>query len=339
MTTSLRPTWIFRLAIFAAFVAGFVLLFVLPLHFKGAAINDERVADFIEISRGLGEALIVAAILAAIVDPYAKFRLGKEIGREIARETAGEHLPLKLREALESIQDIKLYLVRMFIDVDLQNSFDNPGLLQWRMTIHYEVENASWNDHRFPHQVAISDSSAEKADGKVVEVACYWNGKQRYRMAQGDESMTRMSQKKDGVTYFVHENELPIKSSRRARIDKAEYYHTTERLVADSEIQVIQVALPTIGVTLTVRQPKDLTVNTSLEYVDGSSPECPTGEQKGLVWRWQSDRAYLTNEHIWIMFETDNAGIDREKRSDSKAKAAVAIATPPASNLDAGVFT
>jgi hypothetical protein len=318
VNTRKAPVWTFWVAVAVIFAVGIALRFFVPSHWApGPGLNEHKSVGIIGILTGLGEALIIAAIVAAVVDPYAKFRLGKEVGREIAKETAGQHLPLELRQALESIQEINLYLLRMAVDVELEKVDSHPGLLKWRMTMHYEVENASWNKRSFEHRVSISDSRAESADGKVIEVAHYLNGACQYRLREPDQELNRMCKKEEGTTFFTHEAPRKISSSRQGAAEKCEYFNSTERLVADSEVQVIQVSLPTVGVVVTVRHPQGVSINTSLEYVDGSVPECPDGEKKGRVWRWKSSRAYLTNEHIWLMYELDKPTPDPVSGPDS----------------------
>lgn len=155
--TKISPTWAFYIAISCVFLVGGALRFWIPLH-----LDEKAHPTSVETVKGVGEALIVAALLAGVVDPYVKFRLGKEVGREIPKETAGEHLPEELRQALEGIQDIKLYMRRMVIDCTLEDVDGSDNLLKWRMTMHYEVENASWKRRKFEHKLTITDAKSTK---------------------------------------------------------------------------------------------------------------------------------------------------------------------------------
>src|SRR5665213_4417098 len=156
--TKVGPTWIFYLVIAGVFIVGLVLRFAIPGYLEAHVTSKPQDHSSItETIAGIGEALIVAAILASVVDPYAKFRLGKEVGREIARETAGEHLPEELRKELEGMQDIKLYMRNMTVECTLEDVKEADSLLKWRMTMHYEVENASWKQRAFDHRLTITD--------------------------------------------------------------------------------------------------------------------------------------------------------------------------------------
>jgi len=305
--TRISPTWIFYIAIASVFVLGVLLRFVLASqleqHFAG---TPEQEHPAVETIRGVGEAFIVAAILAGVVDPYAKFRLGKEVGREIAKETAGEHLPEELRQALEGIQDIKLYIRRMAIDCTLEEVESNPNLLKWRMTMHYEVENASWKRRAFKHRLTIPDEELNEARMQITEVAHKINGKRKYRLKGTDDEFKAMCHKQPPFIIFSYAHPTKIRSTRLGDIDRCEYHTSTERRVPVSEIQVIQFTLPTIGVVLTVRHPPGVKVETSLEHIDGATPEPPEGETADEVSRWKSDRAYLGNEHLWVMYERQN---------------------------------
>src|ERR1017187_7645527 len=302
------PVWTFWGLLLLMFVVGFTLMGVSAVS---RVQRDEKTGDSnkaakqpptdrdsnharksaLDLLDGLGEALMIAALLAAVVDPYAKFRLGKEIGREIAKDTLGEHLPIELREALEGIQDIGLYLRRMTVDAVLEPDSAHPGFLVWRMTIRYEVENSSWTKRPYEHRASIADSAAARADGKFIEVSHYVNGDCKYKLDGSNPQLVSMCKKEDGVTLFAHPDKHKIPSGRQGVTEECVYFHSTERLVPDSEIQLIQVSLPTVGINITVKHPEGISINASLEYVDGISPEIPEGERKGRAVRWKSKRA------------------------------------------------
>jgi hypothetical protein len=294
--------------------------------------NNHPQKTAVDLLEGLGEALVIAALLAAVVDPYVKFRLGTEIGREIAKETLGEHLPIELRTALEKIQEIDLYLRGMTIDAVLEPDPSHPGFLVWNTTIRYEVENASWVKRGFEHQVSIADSEAARADGKISEASHYVNGEPRYKLNGSSPGFSTMCKKDSGVTAFIHTDKHKIPSSRQGVTEKNVYFHTTERLVPDSEIQLIQLSLPTVGITLTVKHPEGISIDTSLEFIDEISPEVPEGQKEGQAVRWNSKRAYLKNEHIWIMYEIDKK---EEALKQSQPIAAPKPAEEPASPTSA----
>lgn len=297
------PTWLFYLVIAGMFIVGLTLRFAIPGYVEARWPRITPNRPFIDTIAGVGEALIVAALLAGVVDPYVKLRLGKEVGREIAKETAGEHLPEELRKELEGMQDIKLYMRNMTVDCTLAYVRESDGLLKWHMTMHYEVENASWRPRPFEHRLAITDEEVKEAQMKIIEVAHNINGSRKYRLRGTDREFTAMCDEKLPLTVFTYAYPTQIRSTRCGPIDKCEYFTTTERLVPSAEIQVIQVSLPTIGVTLTVRHPPNVKIETSLEHIDGCYPDSPEGEVDGEVSRWRSDRAYLSNEHLWVMYE------------------------------------
>lgn len=316
MKTRLSPVWVFRFLIFATLILGLALRFAVPMGAArlehGRAQNrihswmeqHKELADgAIEISRGLGEALFIAAVLAAFVDPYAKFRLGKEVGSEIARETVGQHLPEELREALERIQDIDLYQLKMVIHVTLEAVDAQPAMLRWQTAMSFEVKNASWNKHRFEHTVSVSDSAAECHDGRVIAVGHSVDGKSKYDLREPAAELARLCTHTDGSTLFHHDHAEKIASTRLGSTHRYEYSSTTERLVPEGEIQVVQVILPTVGIDLTVHHPADTMIHTSIQYIYGIAPEPVDGAPKETAARWNSERAYLTNEHIWIMYE------------------------------------
>jgi hypothetical protein len=333
MNTKVSPTWIFRLLIFATLALGVTLRFAAPMladrllesppkllgKHAGEVIqrHKEIVAGSAEIIKGLGEALFIAAILAAIVDPYTKFRLGKEIGREIAHETAGQHLPQPLRQALENIEDISLYQVDFAIEVTLENVASPPDFLKWKTAMHFEVRNASWNKRVFEHRVAIMDSAAERADGKIIAVSHTLDGTVEYDLKESDPALARMCNREDGITFFRHKSPRKIASTRLGTTHKYEYSSVTERLVAPAEVQAIQLLRPAVGIVLTVRHPAGIIIRTSLQHIDEVTPETPSGETPGRAALWKSERAYLTNEHIWIMYENPKPA---ETRPDPSPK-------------------
>jgi hypothetical protein len=343
INTKVSPAWFFRILIFATLVLGIVFQFGSPVvadrllanpynplgKHTGAFIERHKniVAGAAEIARGLGEALIIASILGLLVDPYVKFRLIKEVGPEIAREAVGEHLPAELRQQLERIQDIDLYQLNMVINITLDQVDALPGYMKWQTAMRHEVKNVSWNKHPFEHRFSISDSAAERHDGRIIAVSHSVDDKVQYSLTDPSVELNSMLTRVDSTTFFKHPDARKIASTRVGPTHKYEYACTTERFVPHSEIQVIQVLFPTVGIDLTVHHPPKVAIHTSLQYVDGIEPKTPEGETPGQCTRWQCGRAYLPNEHIWIMYEVDDGKTDQAQATGNSASQATPAAT------------
>lgn len=266
---------------------------------RAKAINGDQaeLTAFQEIRRGLGEAFLIAGIVTAIVDPYLKFKLGEETGKEIARETMGQHLPPELRQAVEMLQEVRLYLCHMRIDIELERWADDPKLVVWRTMLRYQVKNASSHAQYYTHKASICDSSAEKP-GKIVECCHYLDGKPEYRLSEGDRAFTTMCKKVDSGTEFSYSSSAKIPSDRYGKSEHHEFVSITERLVPENELQVVLVQLPTTNIDMTIKFPENFRIESSIEYVDGVIPTCPDGGRKGKALQWNAAKAYLPNQHI-----------------------------------------
>jgi hypothetical protein len=280
---------------------GLVTRFAVPYYLllSDPAHNENSSKKLAEISEGLGEALIIAVILAGVVDPYIKFKLSNEIGREIAKETLGEHLPVQLRQALEAIHRIDLYLYEMLIDIKIDAVESRPSLMLWNSRISFFLRNASWAPIEYTHRVWIND----ERDGRIVEVAHYIDNKPKYKIYESDPELKQLCETKGQDTVFTYTPASNIPSDRKAPVSTFKYFQNTQTVLAPSEVEAIQVIRPTVGISLTVRHPRGMKIRTSLEELDGITPDCPDGEDPNEVSRWRSEKAYLPHEHIWIVYE------------------------------------
>jgi hypothetical protein len=321
------PIWRFWLLLALTFIVGIFLISDQPdrLIFgeqsldapqpEGQPTNRVRVVTR-QLEEGLGEALVIAVLLAAIVDPYAKFRLGQEIGAAIATTTAeaavGGDLPIALRRTLDEMRHITFYLPQLNVDVLLERPPDHPQFMRWITTMDYDVANASLGPLKYKHRAAIMDSQTIRGDGIIREVSHYENDIQKYRLDAASGSIGPMCNKQNGVTTFVYPNDNTIPPTRTGNTSVYRYYSITERLVAEAETQVIQVSWPTVRLVLTVRHPPEITVYTSLELVDGIPPATPEGTKPGEAQRWTTNRALLSNEHIWLHYQNPDTGSHTE---------------------------
>jgi hypothetical protein len=107
----------------------------------------EWVTELIEIFRtvmkGLGEALAIAAILAAVVDEAAKRDLLKEFTENISAHIAGRLLPRQMREHIEQYLNDPLVRTKWEIIYILDDVPGHPDFKRLVTKSTYEVENRS----------------------------------------------------------------------------------------------------------------------------------------------------------------------------------------------------
>lgn len=231
------PSWLICLGLFSVGI----LLFVAPPHTRLTAMPKTS-----EVLSRLGEAFIVASLLAALVDPFLKRRLLKEASKNIFEHMLGFDLPQEMKEHLRSLvfttvlyrRDVKMrFSIRprddhfVFIDAVVESEIINPS----HNVAEYTPMLASVDVERAEHFEVTRIVNGEEAKTYPVEIKPDGEG---YRKAEG--STIQIEPQSRGKRYrFI------TKYTCVAPVD----WH-----------QTIYYGLPTIDTTVTVSAPEGWTV-------------------------------------------------------------------------------
>ena len=163
----------YRILLLAVFIAGLFLAtldFHCPVLFSRIAflskflcILPEMPHKIVETFNRIGEAFIIAPLLALIVDEAAKKKLIREFSLDISAHIIGRLLPDQLREHLRSYLQMLLVRTRWDVTYTIDKWEDDkgqivPGYVKLSTTSEYDMENRSHEhaDYKFTYDVEDS---------------------------------------------------------------------------------------------------------------------------------------------------------------------------------------
>jgi hypothetical protein len=264
---------ILRLAswLVAIFLIGSAILFVIP--------TDGR--WWTGPLHGIGEALIVGAVIGVTVETYAKRRLLHEISSDVFVHIFGHALPIELRGRIT--QMVRVDKIFRSFHVHYRLSRLNDHEVRVEVSMEYEVENLS--NHALPHPLALFLEKQDRPD--VSEFRCDCEDDEASRFCYSANSGVKVSNKpgEAGVLQVVAK-EISLKPNVKYPIT-ARYSLTLPEDGSD----ICCFGQPTMGVVITVDAcPPDLTVDVgSLRKDTVTTPN-----------RWTFPGAFLENETIRV---------------------------------------
>jgi hypothetical protein len=110
------------------------------------------------ILNGIGEALVVAAVLAFSVDSYLKTRLTEEVSNKVIDRTSTYLMSFELPRAIQDDVDHLCRLPLMYVNYTLDYMFEETGpagFLRLTTTQSFEVVNLRHSEERFTHYVSV----------------------------------------------------------------------------------------------------------------------------------------------------------------------------------------
>ena len=134
-----RKTWFWLVGLF---VLGLLLVEASIIRLigpAGDAIN--HALDFLPLRDKLGEAFLIAAILAVIVDPFLKGELLEEVSKEALSFAAGYVLPDPLKTLLKRIIKVPYIRERFRMTLSLSDIPNHPSFIRLTMHTSYDVVN------------------------------------------------------------------------------------------------------------------------------------------------------------------------------------------------------
>jgi hypothetical protein len=225
----------------------------------------------------LGEALIIAPVLAIVVDEAAKRKLLKEFAEDISTHMVGGLLPPVLRAHIH--QYLKLNFVRDNWDIEytIAKVPGKEGFIELQTKSSYDVENRSpfEQEYRFFYEVEnswfpdVGETQITEVKGPGVQ------------LKKGDSSFKTASV--GGFTTFEKIVRMPPydphkRNSYRFEVESVEFFK-------DGSFSPFIAAVPVLNLTLTVFYPKDhLHLDLNLSFDDVAKATKCTELQQGTQW-------------------------------------------------------
>jgi formiminoglutamase len=120
-------------------LVGFILLD--PAIYEIFGTSGKLPHQIGEIGPKLGEALIIAAVLTAIVDPYLKRELAERVARDALNAAAGHDLPQAVKNEIQRIIRAEYTRRRFTIVFNISEVKDHNGFVTLVMHTAYDIEN------------------------------------------------------------------------------------------------------------------------------------------------------------------------------------------------------
>ena len=245
---------------------------------------------------GIGEALIVAALLAVTVDQYIKSDVIREVLRDAHKYLVGYHLPDEMKERIQEMMGEPIIRRNWHISYTLTPEENGDVTIDVRYT--FLLENVTNKIVKYQPMI-----QAEKyLNPIIVELRCDAEDIQFLHIAKQGESLGRESESVPGLIEFKHpEVNIKAKSGRDPYPFSGHYRLRTPPNHGDT----FSFGRPSLDVTITMNAP--LGFRFSIEPSE---------------WMIQTDnmyqikhRAFLRSEHVmvrWMKVDDDQASsVDR----------------------------
>jgi hypothetical protein len=110
----------------------------------------------------VGDALIIAAILPALVDKAAKIELLSDFATEVSHHIIGHHLPADLRNHVLRYLTVDFYRPLWEITYRIDPLVEHPGYIKLTTLNTYQLNNASSVKKIYPYAYAVEKSWFEE---------------------------------------------------------------------------------------------------------------------------------------------------------------------------------
>ncbi len=264
-----------------------------------------------EIRNAVGEALIVAAMLAAIVDRYAKGRLTHEVAERVAAKMHGYHLPPEVQQKLNTFYGLTFIARNLCWDITITPGDRGDKSLIWTWTLSYEIENVERTAQRFRQRTRTSSFDQNDIDRvSIIEVAHRYNGDLDYCYHGGDEEYELGYDESDRVKTWENPTGVLIESRAKPGCGIHKFHSVIRMRVNEGEIREISLRYPTINAQMMVTRPAEYAVLTAMD-LDGIKPH-QTYERAGAC-VWESHKVYLPGERFWIQVRRSDSSDPTER--------------------------
>jgi hypothetical protein len=229
------------------------------------------------IVRALGEAVLIAGILALLIDPFLKARLLREASKSIFEHMIGfDHEP-ELKAKLRSIVfETKLY--RKDCKISSEISLGPEGRVTLSVSIEHEIVNQSLDNVKYKQAWDFVDGDAPR-DAEFAWIV----GEKLPESTQSQFQQSNLGYlKAEGPSMDIepHSHNIRYRFIAKCKFDAPwNYYHP------------FYLAQPTIDITISVKAPEHWKV-----WIGGGSPQV-TRTNEAL---WHSSGILMIGDHVEV---------------------------------------
>jgi hypothetical protein len=264
--------WSFRATVLSLLALGIMLLFI-QLPYVDQAFTHS-----------LGDALIIASVLAFTVDFYLKERVLREVSSDVSKYLVGYRLPEEVQNRIRSLLQTRWIRRNCSVRLRLTEVPAKPGYVRIEMVISKDLENITTGEESFQDKYMHEKHLPET----ILEMRCDSAdiGAQYQIVGPG---LAKEKTDEPGVMQAVG-NEIKIPPVHEAL---GRYYRFTVRYEAeylDNYSDILSFDLPTIGVVFEAECPPAFRV--SVTPADVTTPN-----------RWEYRKLFLPGEHIRYRWE------------------------------------
>jgi len=234
-----------------------------------------------EFWRALGDALIIAGVIAGTVDQYAKNRILKEMMRNVYQHLIGHDLPVEVKDRIKELMSTDLIRRDWELKLRLATSAANPRYVSVHAELAYCVVNLTGSAIEYEHYFEHDRSP------NMLEIRCDTSDESaRYRSVEKDLQILELGGGRKGargrkVWIKPHNENLGVEYRFRVVWEFLEPEEGSEDLVH---------TYPTIGATLRVE-------GTPGFAFKPSTPDYTSGND--LDW-WHYNRLFLREESLGL---------------------------------------
>src|SRR5262245_42479435 len=212
----------------------------------------------------LGEALVIAAILAVVVDRYVKDKLVAEVARDVLSYSVGHAIPKEIQQEIRHL--LRLPFVRQDFELifSLKEVPNHPGFVAIVMQTSFRIINLTDVSQEYPFCSSIEKTLfPEVGENKLLSIVV--NGPHSFTL-RADE----LAVKSESSGHFIeYRNSLVIPKSSAEPV-----FVWTERVAIYKEnfTHVLDILAPTLGVTVISEFPEDFQVG--VHFAVRGEPQC-----------------------------------------------------------------
>jgi hypothetical protein len=263
----MRRTWVFWL--FSGVLASLGLL----LTYKSKY----------DLSRSLGHALVIAAILMVTVDRFVKERLLKEVSWDVTKYLVGYNLPGEIQDRIRQLMASKLIRrdceFRFRVVPETQSG---PGrMIRLEVEFSFELENITNADIPYEQQVAFE----KWENSTITEIRCDSDDEKAVYCLKRS-SLGQESANEPGV-FEAHGQRIKVQAHNVERKIRYRVGGRFSKVLPENSSDVIDFASPTINVTIMAQWPE------GIEFFSPPTDRASPG-------RWEYRQLFLPGEHIRV---------------------------------------
>lgn len=234
-----------------------------------------------QFSESLGDALVIAGILALTVDYYLKNRVLREVSADVSKYLIGYQLPGEVQDRIKGLLQTTWVRRNCNVRCRLTEIPDEPGHIRLEVTLSDEMENITNDALSYADTLEFEKHDPER----IVELRCDSEEKRARYCLAGAALNDAIKEKKD-------EPGVMVAQGKRVRIPPVRNAKYKYRFTAKYEVKfpenysdIVSFNWPTIGVSLDFECPETFRITASPADVEGNN-------------HWEYKRLFLQNDHI-----------------------------------------